>query len=128
MTPAERRRAVMNEWRTNQGERGAAGVPEVLHALEHIASRRAASVAEGERLRLGARDLRLAQHRAISQQRKRLHGEPPASGDVWWEQISAIAAGWGIVTAQADWTPMERGRDQPPAGEPAVRYSATEVI
>ncbi len=123
-SPELRRREILAEWKANQGERGAAGVPDVLRALEHIASLQVANVRDGDRLRLGAKQLRLAQHRALSQARRVRHGEPPRSVDVWWEQIAEIAQQWGIETKREDWEPKRvtaEGEDTGP------RYSATEA-
>lgn len=120
MSPAERRRLTIAEWRRAQGERGANGVPEVLRALEFIARQEVANVLDGDPLRLRKQHLMIAQHRAISQQRKAEHGEPPADVELWWEQISAIAARWGIETKRSDWT-----KDKPKA-PPADRMEAAE--
>lgn len=129
MTP-QRRRAIMAEWHAAQGERGAAGVPEVLHALEHIARLKIHTVPENGRLRLSAKDLRQAQHIAISQRRRVEHkgAEPPADPEVWWAQISEIAARWGIATHRADWMREKTAGVIEGEVDDAPRYSATEAV
>lgn len=104
---ADRVRGLMAVWRAGQGLRGAKGVREVLRALEFIAEPIAAVRAWDETpepIALTGKELRLAQHRAISQQRRIEHGPPPKNPDVWWEQIETIARGWGIETKREDWT------------------------
>ena len=105
LNPSERRRLTIAEWRQAQGIRGANGVPEVLRALEFIAQQQVHMVRDGEPLRLTAKQLRLAQHRAISQERKRMTKDAPVPDDaeLWWEQIKAIAERWNIKTERADW-------------------------
>lgn len=118
LNPAERRRLTIAEWRQAQGIRGANGVPEVLFALEFIAQQQVHTVRDGEPLRLTAKQLRLAQHRAISQERKRMTKDAPVPEDpeLWWEQIKAIADRWNIKTERDDWEK-----------KPVPRYSATEA-
>ena len=105
LSPAERRRLTIAEWRRAQGIRGANGVPEVLRALEFIAQQEVANIRDGEPLRLTAKQLRLAQHRAISQQRKAeaKHAPIPDDAEHWWMHIKAIADRWNIKTERADW-------------------------
>lgn len=131
MTPVQRRRAIMAEWHAAQGERGAAGVPEVLRALEQLARLKMHTVPEHGRLRLTAKDLRLAQHIAISQRRRIEHkgSEPPADVEVWWSQISEIAARWGIPTRREDWEREKTaGVIDHDEVDSAPRYSATEAV
>lgn len=107
----EKTRRIMAEWRGAQGARGAGGVTEVLRSLEFIAEPLAGMKAwrdDPEPLRLTKAQLKLAQSRAISQQRVKLHGPPGKDPDVWWEQIDAIARGWGVATTRDEWT-----KDQP---------------
>lgn len=110
----ERKRHLMAEWRSAQGERGAGGVPEVLRALEHIAGPIADAQAwtrSEAPLRLTKTQLRLAQHRAISQRRRVEYGPPGRDPEAWWEQIAGIAARWGIRTTREEWettTPERR--------------------
>lgn len=103
-------RRLMADWRTRQGHRGANGIEEVLRALEFIAEPIASVAAWGDNpapVVLTSKQLRLAQHRAISVQRRIDHGILPRTNEVWWEQISAIAARWGIATVYEDWAPKK---------------------
>lgn len=107
----DKTRRIMAEWRQTQGTRGANGVVEVLRALEFIAEPLASMKAwrdDPEPLRLTKAQLKLAQMRAVSQQRMKLEGPPPKNPDVWWDQIDAIARGWSIATTRDEWT-----KDQP---------------
>lgn len=107
----EKVRRLMADWRKGQGHRGANGVEEVLRSLEFIAEPVANLLAWGkgsESLVLTGKQLRLAQHRAISQQRRLDYGRLPKTNEEWWEQITAIAARWGIATAYEDWTTKRR--------------------
>lgn len=105
----DRTRRIMAEWREAQGKRGANGVLEVLRALEFIAEPIASQQAwKGDNtppLRLTAKQLRLAQQRAISQERSRTHGPimPSLKADHWWEQIEAIGRNWNIPMNRAEW-------------------------
>jgi hypothetical protein len=104
-------RRIMAEWRLSQGNRGANGVRDVMRALEFIAEPLAAQKAwkdDPEPLRLTKAQLKIAQQRAISQQRRIDHGPPSKDPDVWWSQIDAVARGWGIETTREEWT-----NDQP---------------
>lgn len=99
-----RRRAT--EWRDSQGRRGAKGIPEVLQALEFIALPLAYhSASAPEPLRLTTKQLKLAQHRAISF--RRYHEFGPLQSwlktDEWWSQIRTIANRWNIETTREDW-------------------------
>lgn len=99
-------KGIMDEWRTEQGHRGSKGVLEVLRALEFIALPIAevyARQTEHQPLRLTGKQLKLAQHRAISQKRRAEFGDMPADPDTWWGQIESIVARWGIATTRADW-------------------------
>lgn len=100
-------RKLMAEWRAGQGSRAANGVPEVMRALEFIAQPIADMEARKESPQpvvLTRKQVRIAQHRAISVQRRIEHGPPDMPLEAWWEQISAIAARWGIATTQEEWT------------------------
>ena len=104
---AERKRAMLTEWRDVQGARGAGGIAEVWQALVSIAEARSHVAAWNDKagpLRLSRQDLRLAQHRAISQQRRLEHGRPVGDGAAWWEQVKEIAERWKIPVAYEDWT------------------------
>jgi hypothetical protein len=104
----EKSRRIMAEWRLAQGNRGANGVREIMRALEFIAEPLADLKAwtknDDAPLRLTRKQLVLAQHRAISQQRRIEFGPPGKDPDAWWEQISAIAQRWGIETEREEWT------------------------
>lgn len=117
LRPDERRRLTIAEWRQAQGIRGAAGVPEVLRALEFIAQQEVTNIRDGEPLRLTAKQLRIAQHRAISQERRRMTKHAPVTSDpeLWWEQIKGIAARWNIATEREHWEkkPAPRATRQP---------------
>jgi hypothetical protein len=102
----ERVRRMLAEWRLSQGNRAANGHVEIMHALEYMAEPYAnvACWADNpEPLRLSRGQVRICQQRAISQERRRQHGALPRDGAAWWEQISAIAAAWGIETAYEEW-------------------------
>lgn len=106
----ERKVRILAAWRAGQGARAANGIPEVMRALEFVADGIADLMAWDEQpgeLLLKRGEVRTAQHRAISQHRRVLHGVPPDSVDVWWGQISAIAAHWGIETKSEDWMARE---------------------
>lgn len=102
----ERALRLFTEWRAGQGMRGSNGVPQVLIALEAIA--RPLAFVEGWKenprpLVLRAKDLKLAQHRAISIERRLRWGSPGRKADLWWEQISSIAEQWRIQTTREEW-------------------------
>lgn len=106
----QRKVEILAEWRAGQGDRAAKGVREVMRALEFVAEPIADVMAWDEQpgqLLLKRGEVKTAQHRAISQQRRVLHGPPTANADVWWEQISAIAEQWGIETTREEWTTKE---------------------
>lgn len=93
--------ANLNHWRAGQGAKIRANRPlEVYRACEHLAQL-AAPVRDP--LILTAAEIDLAMHRAISLERRRIHGIPGKNPDEWWEQIKAIADRWKISTARADW-------------------------
>lgn len=109
----ERKTRILTEWRAAQGHRGANGVLEVLRALEFIAEPIAVQTAwknAPEPLRLTAKNLRLAQHRAISLARVNEFGPPPKDPAVWWAQIQQIAARWNIPTHYDHWEPRNPER------------------
>lgn len=102
-----RMNSLMSMWRAGQGLRGSKGVEEVLRALEFIAQPIAEAAAWSENpepVQLTGKQLRLAQYRAVSQQRRIEHGNLPRNADDWWSQISAIAERWGIQTTREEWT------------------------
>lgn len=106
----DRRRQLLASWRAAQGRRAANSVPEVMQALEFVAGQVAGILAwnaNPEPLLLTRAQVRLAQHRAISLQRRVEFGQLPKSNEDWWEQISAIAARWGIATLYEEWAPKK---------------------
>lgn len=100
-------RKLMQSWRFSQGNRAAGGIPEVMRALEFIAepiANQQAWAAQPNPVILTRKQVRLAQHRAISMQRRVEHGRPEDyTPETWFEQIHAIAARWKIETVKADW-------------------------
>ncbi len=107
----ERVRALMADWRRGQGHRGANGVIEVLRALEFIAEPLANLKAWEENpspIVLTTKQLRLAQQRAISMQRRIAYGAMPRTNEVWWEQIQAVAAQWGVPVKYEDWGTIKK--------------------
>lgn len=103
---SSRANSLMSVWRAGQGLRGSKGVREVLLALEFIARPIAENSAWSENpepIVLTMKQLKLAQHRAISQQRRAEHGPPGKDPEIWWEQISGIAKRWGIETTREEW-------------------------
>ena len=106
-------RKLMDEWRAGQGRRAANGVTEVMRALEFIAQPIADMEARKENpqpVALTRKQVRIAQHRAISARRRIEHGPPDMSAEVWWEQIEAIAKRWGISTTQEEWTAKKEAK------------------
>jgi len=98
---------LMDAWRADQGKRASNGVREVMRALEFIAQPIAEMEARKEfpqPVVLSRKQVRIAQHRAISAQRRIEQGPPDMPLEVWWEQIAAIAQRWGIATTREDWT------------------------
>lgn len=82
-------------------------VPEVRRALAPIARQAAHDAAwrdDAKPIVLSAQQVRLAERRAISQQRRTEHGPPERlSGEAWWAQISAIATRWKVATSIDEW-------------------------
>jgi hypothetical protein len=82
--------------------------PEVGRALEAIAhelARDAAWRREPGPIVLTARQVRLAEQRALSLRRRAEHGPPEQLGrEAWWAQIAAIAARWKVATSPEEWT------------------------
>jgi intein/homing endonuclease len=108
----------MDDWRAGQGQRAAKGIPELMRALEFIARQ----VADGQSwsadpqpVSLTRKQVKTAWHRAISQRRRAEYGPPGKSPDEWWEQISSIAARWGIETNRAEWEQTSKVRPAKPA-------------
>ncbi len=99
-------RELMADWRQRQGHRAANGNINVLRTLEFIAEP-IANVSAWEDgpapVVLTVKQVRLAQQRAISLQRRIEHGTLPATNEAWWEQIQAVAARWGIPVKYEDW-------------------------
>ena len=104
-------RKLLAEWRAGQGRRAANGVTEVMRALEFIAQPIAEMEARRETpqpVALTRKQVRIAQHRAISVRRRIEFGSPEGmAADLWWEQISGIAERWGIATTRDDWEPKK---------------------
>ncbi len=125
---ARRRRvaSVMARWRGEQGEPLSRGVPEILASLEFIALPIAGLRGysdDPEPIVLSADQVRIAQHRALSQERRRLYGDV-RSNAAHWEQIETLAAQWGIDTRIEDWASKERVRE--PSNEGGKSYKAPE--
>ncbi len=102
----ERCRRLMFEWRETQGNRGAAGNPQIMQALEFIAEPLANVAAwkeNPEPLRLTGKQLRIARQRAIAQERVRQYGKLGKDGAEWWRQIEAICNDWGIPAIYEEW-------------------------
>ena len=101
-THGERMRRLMAEWRPPVDV-----APEVRRALEHIALQvadEAAWHADAKPVVLTRQQHKLAEQRALSQQRRSEHGPPEGfSGEAWWTQISAIAARWQLAVSREEW-------------------------
>jgi hypothetical protein len=95
--------ANLNHWRQGQGAKIKANRPiEVYRACDHRAQLVAAI---RDPLILSADEIKLCVQSAISHERSRQFGAIAGmSADTWWEQISGIAARWGIETSRAEWT------------------------
>lgn len=99
--------ANLAHWRAGQGARIKAGKPlEIYRACEHIASLNAPV---RDPLALTQAEMILAMRRAVSAERRKLHGPLPRTGDEWWDQISAIAERWGIKTTRDQWEKSTKG-------------------
>lgn len=100
---ARRRRieALLDDWREREGKPLSKGVSEVLAALEVVARSVAGLRAwreYPEPVVLSDDQVRLAQQRALSQERLRLHR---VGGN--WAQIERIAVEWGILALAEEW-------------------------
>ena len=101
IAPSTAALANLNHWRAGQGAKIRANRPmEVFRACEHIAQL-AAPVRDP--LILTADEIELAIHRAVSLERRRIHGIPGKNPDEWWSQIIAIADRWKIHTKREAW-------------------------
>ena len=101
IAPSTAALANLNHWRAGQGSKIAANrPPEVFKACEHIARTLAAT---RDPLILTSAEIELAIHRAVSLERRRIHGVPGKNPDEWWVQIKAIADRWKIHTKREAW-------------------------
>lgn len=93
--------ANLSHWRAGQGAKIKANRPlQVYRACEHIAQLVAPS---RDPLILSADEIKLAQQRAISQERRRIHGPIGKDPGEWWEQIEAIGRAWNIPMTLSEW-------------------------
>jgi hypothetical protein len=103
-------RANLNHWKAGQGARiKAARRIEIYRACEYIA---VLCAAVRDPLELTKDEMILAMRRAVSAERRKLHGPLPRTGDEWWEQINAIAEQWGIKTTRDQWTSSTKGDER----------------
>lgn len=107
-------RGNLNQWRAGQGARIRAKSEDVFRACDHIAKQWAAL---RDPLELTADEIKLAVHRAISQQRRKEYGDLPASADTFWEQISSIAQRWNVATKREDWEKSTKTVPKPAEAE-----------
>lgn len=118
----DRMRELLTQWRRRQGDKASKGVPEVMRALEHIASLHASFRSWSDNpaaIVLTVEELMQARHRAISQQRRIEFGSlPPKSPEAFFAQVETIANRWGIATRIEDWTAKTSERTE---------WRATEV-
>lgn len=93
-------------WEAGQGTRAAKGIPELRRALESVA-RPIADVLgwedNPEPLSLTRDQLKLAAQRAIGQERRLRYGKIPKDRFVWWQQVTEVAASWGIEITPHWW-------------------------
>lgn len=112
----ERLRLLVHTWRERQGRKAARDAPEVLRAMEYLATLQASVASwhdEPRPIVLTHDELRLARHRAISQQRRLEFGpNPPPSPALFFDQVRTIAERWGIATTIEDWTAKTSERVQ----------------
>jgi hypothetical protein len=104
---AKRAENIYREWRAEQAPRAAQGVPEIMKALEEIAYPIALVMGwnpKTDKLLLSRKQVKVAIQRAISVERRKLHGPPPVQPAAWWGQISAIAEGWKLDITPAWWS------------------------
>lgn len=116
---ADRKRRLLDDWNERQGRRLSRGVPRVLQALLWRAEELAAMAAWKENpgpIVLGAEEIRLCLHRAISGERRERHGPIRAStpAALWWQQVTDVAHGWGIAANWDDWQGRARADDVSP--------------
>lgn len=111
--------ALLADWKAGQGARAAAGVPEVMRALEFVARQMAERMAWHDNpkpLLLTRAQVKAAQQSAISILRRDRYGKPPLRPQRWWQQIFEVAADlrievtpewWGDETARTLAQPEE---------------------
>ncbi len=109
-------RDLMQSWRAFQGNRAADGVKAMMQSLEFIAEPIANQQAFAEQpipVVLTRKQVRLAQKRAISQQRRAEFGPPEQqTPDAWWEQIQTIAARWKIPATKEEWSAKKQPKPE----------------
>lgn len=102
--------ANLNHWRAGQGAKIKANRPlPVFRACEHIAGLLAPM---RDPLILTVDEIKTAQNRAISMERRRVYGPLGKDSDEFWQQIAAIAQSWGITTARSEWESVTKTQTQ----------------
>jgi hypothetical protein len=98
---------LMADWRARQGQRVSNGVPQVLIALSEAASVVANLQAwrnDDAPILLSETQIKRAWHCAISQERHDRHGPTHRlKSELWWQQITDVAQGWGFQAEWDDW-------------------------
>lgn len=129
---ADRRKRLIDDWRVRQGEGVSRGVPQILRQLEIVARsglpgdidpktrvRGAEEIAwetNGGPIILSAKQIRIAIHAAISQERVDRYGPLHRQGaGLWWQQIIDVSHGWGIEADWDDW--RTQAREPEPSNE-----------
>lgn len=115
-------RSLLGEWRAQQGNRAATNsdgeiVPELMAALEHMASERAYLMAwndEVQAVRLTRKEVRICHQRAVSQERLRVHGQLFDAKDPgqWWQEIVGVCTAWKIPAEYEHWRSKKRGEQR----------------
>lgn len=120
-------------WQQGQCKRADKGNPLLRRSLENIA-RQVADVMgwkeNPEPLVLTHAQLKTACQSALSIERRQRYGQPPKDKHVWWEQLSSIAAEWGVQITPDWWDDstgkaFKPGADDEPDAAPKVSKAPT---
>lgn len=103
----ERKNQLLWNWKAQQGDRASRGVHRIMQALMHIAEPLAdlrGWKENPEPIVLTREQMLEALMCAVSARRRELHGPPPRSAELFWEQITGIATEWGVTVNRDNWT------------------------